>query len=122
VNRFASVKPCLYLPRNAKGRGFVVGDLHGHRALLEHELSRLSFDPRCDRVLSVGDLVDRGPDSVATLSLIEEPWFHAVLGDHELMLLNDLSGYGSRLLAWQRRIGACHRQWPAGRSAGWEWV
>ncbi|HRO59534.1 MAG TPA: metallophosphoesterase [Burkholderiaceae bacterium] len=75
----------------------MVGDLHGHRRLFEAELERLGFDPSCDRVLSVGDLVDRGPESLATLSLIEEPWFHAVIGNHELMLLNYLGYYGSRI-------------------------
>lgn len=60
-------------------------------------LNRLEFDPGCDRVFSVGDMIDRGPDSLATLSLIEQPWFHAVLGNHELMLLNFLHCYGSRL-------------------------
>lgn len=81
---------CKRLPRNERGRDLVVGDLHGHRALLERALERLRFDPARDRVLSVGDLVDRGPDSLATLSLIAEPWFHAVLGNHEMLLLHAL--------------------------------
>jgi len=75
----------------------VVGDLHGHRSLFEQELDRHGFDPRRDRVLSVGDLIDRGPESLATLSLVEEPWFYPVLGNHELMLLNFLGYYASRL-------------------------
>ena len=53
----------------------MVGDLHGHRSLLEAQLERLNFGPAHDRVMSVGDLVNRGPESLATLSLIEEPWF-----------------------------------------------
>lgn len=92
-----TVARCLRVPQNVKGRDLVVGDLHGHRGLLEQALDRLSFDPSRDRVLSVGDLVDRGPDSLATLALIEEPWFHAVLGNHELMLINFLGYYGSRI-------------------------
>lgn len=68
----------------------MVGDLHGHRHLLEDELDRIGFNPTRDRVLSGGDLIDRGPDSLGTLELLEEPWFHAVLGNHELMLLNYL--------------------------------
>ena len=91
------VRRCLQLPANAKGRDFLVGDLHGHRALLERELARRSFDTGVDRVFSVGDLTDRGPDSLATLELLAEPWFHAVLGNHELMLLNYLGFYKSRL-------------------------
>lgn len=75
----------------------MVGDLHGHRSLFELALERLAFDPDRDRVLSVGDLIDRGPESLATLALLEEPWFHAVLGNHELMLLNYLGCYDSRI-------------------------
>jgi serine/threonine protein phosphatase 1 len=96
VARISRIKRCLRLPRNVEGRDLVVGDLHGHRSLLERELERVQFDPVRDRVLSVGDLIDRGPESLATLSLVEEPWFHAVLGNHELMLLNYLGYYSSR--------------------------
>jgi serine/threonine protein phosphatase 1 len=91
------VRRCLRLPHNQRGRDFVVGDLHGHRALLERELERIGFDTGRDRLFSVGDLIDRGPDSLATLALLEEPWFHAVLGNHEMMLLHYLGYYGSRL-------------------------
>ena len=76
------------LPVNTKGRDFVVGDLHGHRAALESLLKDACFDPFRDRVFSVGDLVDRGPDSFQTLRLLQEPWFFAVRGNHEDMLLD----------------------------------
>jgi serine/threonine protein phosphatase 1 len=95
--KLSRVTRCRTLPPNTLGRDLIVGDLHGHRILLEEELARLGFDASRDRVLSVGDLVNRGPNSLATLSLIEEPWFHAVLGNHELMLLNFLGYYGSRI-------------------------
>jgi serine/threonine protein phosphatase 1 len=93
----ARIRRCLTLPANPRGRDFVVGDLHGHRALLERELARRGFDAATDRVFSVGDLIDRGPESLATLELLAAPWFHAVLGNHELMLLNFLGAYKSRL-------------------------
>ena len=95
MKRLDKVRRCVRLPGNVRGRDFVVGDLHGHRALLERQLDRLGFDASSDRVLCVGDLIDRGPDSVGTLSLLDEPWFHAVLGNHELMLLNYLRRYDS---------------------------
>lgn len=99
------VLQCQRLLPNANGRDLVVGDLHGHRDLLERALDDIAFDPQCDRVLSVGDLIDRGPDSLATLALIEQPWFRAVLGNHELMLLNYLGYYDSRLHS--RKSFAC---------------
>lgn len=72
---------------NITGRDFVVGDLHGFLDLFHAELDRQNFDPSCDRVFSVGDLIDRGPDSMGCLRLLKQPWFHAVRGNHEQMLL-----------------------------------
>jgi serine/threonine protein phosphatase 1 len=76
------------LPENRIGRDFVVGDLHGCRELLDQLLEQAHFDPAADRLFSVGDLVDRDPDSMGCLRLLREPWFHAVLGNHEAMLLD----------------------------------
>ena len=75
------------LPSNQKGRDFVVGDLHGCIAEFETLLKRLKFDFQKDRMFSVGDLVDRGRDSMACLRLLNEPWFFAVKGNHEDMML-----------------------------------
>jgi serine/threonine protein phosphatase 1 len=97
--KLSKLTRCKRLPGHAVGRDFVVGDLHGHRGLLEKALEQLAFDTARDRLLSVGDLVNRGPDSLGTLALIEEPWFHAVLGNHELMLLDHLGYYVSRVHA-----------------------
>ncbi len=108
--KITSVRRCRRLAANTDGRDLVVGDLHGHRSLLEAQLDRLDFDPARDRVLSVGDLVNRGPESLATLSLIEEPWFHAVLGNHELMLLNYLDHYDSRTHS-RKAFASVHGQW-----------
>ena len=73
---------------NTKGRDFVVGDMHGFYDLFLAELDRYDFDPSCDRVFSVGDLIDKGPKSLDCLRLLKRPWFHAVRGNHEQMLLD----------------------------------
>lgn len=72
---------------NDKGRDFVVGDIHGAWVALCRGLEDVSFDTSKDRLFSVGDLVDRGPHSFQTLSLLKESWFFPVLGNHEAMLL-----------------------------------
>lgn len=77
----------LTLPSNNLGRDFFVGDLHGCRALLDHHLSLVNFDKNVDRLISVGDLADRGPSSVECVKLISEPWFFAVRGNHEDMAI-----------------------------------
>ncbi|MCA4078770.1 metallophosphoesterase, partial [Pseudomonas kurunegalensis] len=50
---------------NRAGRDFAVGDIHGHFTRLQAALDSAGFDPAIDRLFSVGDLVDRGPDSLA---------------------------------------------------------
>lgn len=89
-----SPKPRVaFLPRNEKGRDFVVGDLHGCRRDLEILLVAADFNPRAgDRVFATGDLVDRGPDAMGCLNLLRQPWFYSVLGNHEQMLLNAIGG------------------------------
>ena len=47
---------------NATGRDFVVGDLHGMFSHLEALLNEVAFDESADRLFSVGDLIDRGPE------------------------------------------------------------
>ncbi len=76
------------LPSNSSGKDYVVGDLHGCFELLEKLLVAVSFDKTKDRLFSVGDLIDRGPDSLRCLELLFEPWFYAVQGNHELMMLD----------------------------------
>ncbi len=73
---------------NRKGRDFVVGDLHGAFRVLDEALAKVRFDPGCDRLFSVGDLIDRGPKSTRCLEFLGKPWFHAVRGNHEDDLLD----------------------------------
>lgn len=68
---------------NALGRDFIIGDLHGCYGLFQAHLDHVEFDPAKDRIFSVGDLIDRGPDSFKCLQLLDEPWFHAVYANHE---------------------------------------
>jgi len=69
---------------------WVVSDIHGCYQWLLDELKRRHFDPREDLLISVGDLIDRGPDSQKCLALIHEKWFRAVRGNHEQMALDSL--------------------------------
>lgn len=71
-------------------RLFVVGDLHGCYDLLLEKLARQRFDKRRDLLISVGDLIDRGPENLQCLKLLYEPWFCAVRGNHEQMAIDAL--------------------------------
>lgn len=74
--------------RNTIGRDFVTGDLHGHFKLLDKLLAEIGFDKFTDRLFSVGDLIDRGPDSHLAVEWLREPWFHCVRGNHEQMAID----------------------------------
>jgi len=69
--------------RNAAGRDYAVGDIHGCFSRLRLSLDEIGFDPVRDRLFSVGDLIDRGPECEQTLAWLDQPWFHAVRGNHE---------------------------------------
>lgn len=78
--------------RNQYGRDFVVGDIHGCFDKLEEALEAVGFDKRWDRLFSVGDIIDRGPQSEsAVYYVMQERWFHAIKGNHEQMLIDALN-------------------------------
>ena len=79
--------------KNTAGRDFVIGDLHGCFSLFSSLCENLNFDPLKDRMFSVGDLVDRGPESQRCLALTLEPWFHTVLGNHEQLMIEAFIGH-----------------------------
>jgi serine/threonine protein phosphatase 1 len=85
---------------NTGGRDFAVGDLHGTYSVLEELLERVEFDPTLDRLFSVGDLIDRGPESDRTLEFLAYEWFHAVQGNHERMLIDAVENSGDDFENW----------------------
>ncbi|EET3551429.1 serine/threonine protein phosphatase [Escherichia coli] len=74
---------------------WVVGDLHGCYTRLMSELHRVDFDQAQDLLISVGDLIDRGTENVECLELLQMPWFRAVMGNHERLMLDALSPDGN---------------------------
>ncbi len=98
---------------NLQGRDLAIGDIHGHYSRLEACLAAIDFDPKRDRLFSVGDLVDRGPESERALDWLALPWFHAVRGNHEDVAIRCARGNPIDRDAYSRNGGDWFMALPA---------
>ncbi len=113
---------------------YVIGDVQGCNAALGRLLQHIDFSPSRDTVCFVGDLVNRGPDSLGVLQRLMALGDAArcILGNHDLHLLAVAHGIRAahsgdtlepilnnpqrdRLLAWMRTQPLARMESPFGK-------
>ena len=76
------------------GRLLVMGDVHGQYSKMQKALALADYDPARDRLVLLGDYIDRGPESwrvvEAVLGLVAQGAV-ALYGNHEDMMLRALA-------------------------------
>jgi calcineurin-like phosphoesterase family protein len=81
---------------------YVIGDVHGRPQLLDQLLKNVPWNPSSDKIVFLGDLIDRGDDAPGVVERVMElvksnPSVIVLRGNHEQMLLDCLD-YGE--LQW----------------------
>lgn len=75
------------------GRLLAIGDIHGCNRKLQRLLAQIDLDPDADRLVFIGDYIDRGPDIrgvIETIIALKEtcPNVVCLRGNHEDMFIN----------------------------------
>ena len=77
-------------------RIFIVGDIHGCLEPLKRLMDKIGWHPDTDRLIFLGDYLDRGEDSKGVVDFILEliklsPFVECLIGNHENIFLNFLT-------------------------------
>ncbi|MBF0294315.1 MAG: symmetrical bis(5'-nucleosyl)-tetraphosphatase [Magnetococcales bacterium] len=108
---------------------YAIGDVHGCLPELQALLAQIDFRPQRDRLLFVGDILNRGPDSLGTVRFVRDLGEGAItlLGNHEARAIMGMSGLAdgffqshlgalaqapdaARILSWLRALPLMHRE------------
>lgn len=83
-------------------RHIFIGDIHGCLDEFNELLDKLSYNPQTDRLILLGDLVDRGPDSVGVVRKAREMKLESLMGNHEHKYIKWFRSQGSRVDVYDR--------------------
>ncbi len=78
-------------------RAFIIGDIHGCLGMLNRLMDMIDWRPDRDRLIFLGDYIDRGTDSKGVVDFVlvllnKSPFVQCLQGNHESGFLDFLSG------------------------------
>ncbi len=93
-----------------QGNIFAIGDIHGCYSRLKELIERLPLDRRRDRLVFIGDYINRGPQTREVIEFLLElrgrfPQTVFLMGNHEHLLLRYAKSADPALLRYLRRLG-----------------
>ena len=117
-----------------RGRILAIGDIHGCATALEALLQSIDLQPN-DTLVTLGDYVDRGPDSRRVLdrliALSQTHHLVALRGNHELMMMDarfdtraasDWLSYGGNTTLSSYGVDAVQQGLDAVPAAHWDFI
>lgn len=66
----------------------IIGDVHGCLRELQDLLVKADYEAGLDRLIFVGDIINKGPDTLGVLNLVKNLNAEMVLGNHECALIS----------------------------------
>lgn len=105
-------------------RALIVSDIHGNLPALEAVLAAPAAQA-CERVISLGDHINFGPESRAVQRRLEELHALMLMGNHEERLghMGDFAGYNWALLRWTAgQLAGMNHDFPVDARLGPVWL
>ena len=78
-------------------RTMFIGDVHGCLLEFNELIDKVNYNPKEDRLILVGDLIDRGPDSAGVIKRARELNLECVCGNHDYKFLKWFRSQGSQM-------------------------
>ncbi|MCM8525299.1 MAG: metallophosphoesterase [Lentisphaeraceae bacterium] len=75
-----------------KVRTLLVGDIHGCYRELKELLEKVAYNPQTDRLISLGDIVHKGPKPWKVIKFFYENKLEVIMGNHDWHFLEYLRG------------------------------
>lgn len=100
----------------AESRTLIVGDVHGCFDELMELLKKVSYDAQNDRLIFVGDLINKGPKSLDVMRWVKKSHAEVLLGNHELGFINYLKNPDpkySSFVKLEKEMGSEVAEWAA---------